>query len=117
MTKSNFSGMIDRRQLVGMLSVSLVGVSIRPPFALAAADISIGMVLPFTGATGPYGPDMKKSADLVVKTINDAGGILGGRRLQLYRRLGDKRDDQRHGHPQAVGRQQSRDGRRILGKP
>lgn len=84
MTKSNFSGMIDRRQLVGMLSVSLVGVSIRPPFALAAADISIGMVLPFTGATGPYGPDMKKSADLVVKTINDAGGILGGRRLQLY---------------------------------
>ncbi len=27
---------------------------------------------------------MKKAADLVVKAINDAGGVLGGRKLQLY---------------------------------
>jgi branched-chain amino acid transport system substrate-binding protein len=82
MTKSN--GMLDRRQVVGMLGVSLAGLSVRPTFAQGAGDIPIGMVLPFTGATGPYGPDMKKSADLVVKTVNDAGGILGGRRIQLY---------------------------------
>ena len=42
------------------------------------------MVLPFSGATGPYGADMKKAADIVVKMINDAGGILGGRKLHLY---------------------------------
>lgn len=82
MTKSN--GMLDRRKVIGMLGVSLAGLGIRPLFAQEAGDIPIGMVLPFTGATGPYGPDMKKSADLVVKAINDAGGILGGRKLQLY---------------------------------
>ena len=42
------------------------------------------MVLPFSGATGPYGADMKKAADIVVKIINDGGGILGGRKLHLY---------------------------------
>ncbi|RTL55200.1 MAG: amino acid ABC transporter substrate-binding protein [Bradyrhizobiaceae bacterium] len=83
MTKSN--GMLDRRQVVGLLGgVSLAGLGVRPTFAQTAGDIPIGMVLPFTGATGPYGPDMKKSADLVVKTINDAGGILGGRKIQLF---------------------------------
>ncbi|WP_165421426.1 ABC transporter substrate-binding protein [Bradyrhizobium sp. Leo170] len=82
MTKSDW--MLNRRQLVGMMGVSLAGLAVRPGFALGAGEIPIGMVLPFTGATGPYGPDMKKAADLVVKTINDASGVLGGRKLQLY---------------------------------
>jgi len=82
MTKRN--GMLDRRQVVGLLGVSLAGFGVRPTLAQAAGDIPIGMVLPFTGATGPYGPDMKKSADLVVKAINEAGGILGGRKIQLF---------------------------------
>jgi branched-chain amino acid transport system substrate-binding protein len=76
--------LLNRRQAVGALGASLAGLAIRPSFAEGAGDIPIGMVLPFTGATGPYGPDMKKAADLMVKTINDAGGILGGRKLQLY---------------------------------
>jgi branched-chain amino acid transport system substrate-binding protein len=75
---------LNRRQMVGALGVSLAGFGLRPSFAQGAGDIPIGMVLPFTGATGPYGPDMKKAADLMVKTINDAGGILGGRKLQLF---------------------------------
>jgi branched-chain amino acid transport system substrate-binding protein len=75
---------LNRRQVVGALGVSLAGLGLRPSFAQAASDVPIGMVLPFTGATGPYGPDMKKAADLMVKTINDAGGILGGRKLQLF---------------------------------
>ncbi|MBY0383291.1 MAG: ABC transporter substrate-binding protein [Xanthobacteraceae bacterium] len=83
MTKSN--GMLNRRQVVGLLGgVSLAGLGVRPIFAQGVEDIPIGMVLPFTGATGPYGPDMKKSADLMVKTINESGGILGGRKLKLY---------------------------------
>jgi branched-chain amino acid transport system substrate-binding protein len=75
---------LNRRQVVGVLGLSLAGLGSRPSFAEGAGEIPIGMVLPFSGATGPYGPDMKKAADLVVKTINDAGGILGGRKLQLY---------------------------------
>src|SRR5580704_224849 len=75
---------LNRRQVVGALGVSLAGLGLRPSIAQGASDVPIGMVLPFTGATGPYGPDMKKAADLMVKTINDAGGILGGRKLQLF---------------------------------
>jgi branched-chain amino acid transport system substrate-binding protein len=75
---------LNRRQVVGALGVSLAGLGPRPSIAQGASDVPIGMVLPFTGATGPYGPDMKKAADLMVKTINNAGGILGGRKLQLF---------------------------------
>jgi branched-chain amino acid transport system substrate-binding protein len=82
MTNSNVP--IHRRRVVGMMGLSLAGLVARPAFAETADDIPLGMVLPFTGATGPYGPDMKKAADLVVKAINDAGGILGGRKLRLY---------------------------------
>lgn len=83
MTKSDV--MFNRRHVVGMLGLSLSGLAPRLSFAQAAGgDIPIGMVLPFTGATGPYGPDMKKAADLVVKMINDAGGVLGGKKLQLF---------------------------------
>ncbi|HEY0218750.1 MAG TPA: ABC transporter substrate-binding protein [Afipia sp.] len=82
MTKS--TGTLNRRQIVGMLGVSFTALGLRPSFGQSAGEVPIGMVLPFSGATGPYGPDMKKAADLVVKTINDAGGILGGKKLNLY---------------------------------
>ncbi|RTM15304.1 MAG: ABC transporter substrate-binding protein [Bradyrhizobiaceae bacterium] len=75
---------INRRHLLaGLGAASLAGLAGKPALA-QAAEIPIGMVLPFSGATGPYGPDMKKAADLVVKIINDGGGILGGRKLHLY---------------------------------
>jgi len=75
---------ISRRHvLAGLGAASLTGLTGASALA-QAAEIPIGMVLPFSGATGPYGPDMKKAADLVVKIINDAGGILGGRKLHLY---------------------------------
>ncbi len=48
------------------------------------ADVPVGLVLPFTGATGSYGPDMKKAAELAAAMVNDAGGVLGGRRLRLF---------------------------------
>ena len=82
MARSNI--LIHRRRVIEMMGLSLAGLMAKPSFAEGAGEIPLGMVLPFTGATGPYGPDMKKAADLVVKAINDAGGILGGRKLQLY---------------------------------
>jgi branched-chain amino acid transport system substrate-binding protein len=75
----------DRRHVIaGLGASSLVGLSGVAALAQEAADVPIGMVLPFSGATGPYGADMKKAADIVVKIINDGGGILGGRKLRLY---------------------------------
>ena len=78
--------MPNRRDvLAGLSALPFAGVAGGRAFAQAGgADIPIGMVLPFSGATGPYGPDMKKAADIVVKMINDHGGLLGGRKLALY---------------------------------
>lgn len=75
---------VDRRQvLAGMSALPLTAALPKPLFA-QSGDIPIGMVLPFSGATGPYGPDMRKAAQMVVKMINDGGGVLGGRKLQLF---------------------------------
>ena len=77
--------LLNRRHVVtGLGATSFAAVTGAPVFAQAADEIPIGMILPFSGATGPYGPDMKKAADIVVKIINDAGGILGGRKLHLF---------------------------------
>ncbi len=73
-----------RRVIAGLGASALLGIADRRALAEDAAEIPIGMVLPFSGATGPYGPDMKKAADIVVKVINDGGGILGGRKLHLF---------------------------------
>ncbi len=48
------------------------------------ATIPIGVALPMTGNAGAYGPDMGEAAKRTVAKINGAGGILGGRRLELF---------------------------------
>jgi branched-chain amino acid transport system substrate-binding protein len=74
----------SRRQVMAGLAALPAAALLRTPAAAQAAEVPLGMVLPFSGATGPYGPDMKKAAELVVKQVNDAGGILGGRKLKLF---------------------------------
>jgi branched-chain amino acid transport system substrate-binding protein len=46
--------------------------------------IPIGVGLPMTGNAAAYGPDMAEAAKRTAAKINDAGGILGGRRLELF---------------------------------
>lgn len=46
------------------------------------APINIGVLLPFTGSQGAYGPDMRKAAEVTTKMINDGGGILNGRKFR-----------------------------------
>jgi branched-chain amino acid transport system substrate-binding protein len=48
------------------------------------ADINIGVLLPFTGSQGAYGPDMRKAAELTTKMVNESGGILNGRKFKLF---------------------------------
>src|ERR1700759_2821379 len=57
---------------------------IRPDWANAAADpIKVGIATDLTGAIGYAGNANANVAKMVVKDINDAGGILG-RRIQLF---------------------------------
>jgi len=87
MTDDSANRRLTRRSLLGGAG-ALVGVFTgAAPLVRAraqGADIPIGMVLPFSGATGAYGPDMKKAAELMVARINDGGGVLGGRKLRLF---------------------------------
>lgn len=62
-----------------ILASALVGGSA----AYAQDPVRIGLVLPFTGATAVYGKDAKAAADWAAREINDAGGILDGRQLEL----------------------------------
>ncbi len=48
------------------------------------AAIPIGVALPLTGNAGAYGPDMGEAAKRTAAKINAAGGILGGRKLELF---------------------------------
>lgn len=48
------------------------------------APIPIGVALPLTGSAGAYGPDMAEAAKRTAARINSAGGILGGRKLELH---------------------------------
>ncbi len=76
--------LINRRTVVAGLAALPAAGLLQTPAAAQASDVPLGMVLPFSGATGPYGPDMKKAAELVVQQVNSAGGILGGRKLKLF---------------------------------
>jgi branched-chain amino acid transport system substrate-binding protein len=49
-----------------------------------SATIPIGVALPMTGNAGAYGPDMAEAAKRTADLINRSGGILGGRKLQLF---------------------------------
>ncbi len=77
-------GITRRRALQGLGAVAGAAVAapwVRP--AIANEPIRIGMVIPFTGATGAYGPEMEKAARLVARQINEAGGLLNGRKIEL----------------------------------
>jgi branched-chain amino acid transport system substrate-binding protein len=43
----------------------------------AGGPLKIGMLFDYTGSLGEFGPNMETGAQLAVKQINDAGGVLG----------------------------------------
>jgi branched-chain amino acid transport system substrate-binding protein len=51
--------------------------------AFAADPVRIGLALPLSGAAATYGNEARMGAELAAQEINDAGGILGGRKIQL----------------------------------
>lgn len=59
------------------------GWVLRPDWAHAASPIKIGIATDVTGALAPSGNSYWQTAQLAVKRINDAGGILG-RPVELH---------------------------------
>jgi branched-chain amino acid transport system substrate-binding protein len=76
---------VPRRTVLGGMAAAGAFTLAAPYVARAQqGDINIGALLPFTGSQGAYGPDMRKAAELTTKIVNDAGGILGGRKFKLF---------------------------------
>ena len=76
-----------RRKVLKTLGAAAITPLAAPFLNLAhaqGATIPIGVALPMTGNAGAYGPDMGEAAKRTVAKINGAGGILGGRKLELF---------------------------------
>jgi branched-chain amino acid transport system substrate-binding protein len=53
------------------------------PATAAADSVKIGLALPLSGAAATYGQDSQHGADYAAELINQRGGILGGRKIEL----------------------------------
>ena len=70
-----------RRTVVGALTATVAS----PLVARAQGNpVRIGVLAPLTGGGGPYGPNIVKASKLAAEQINKAGGILGGRMIELF---------------------------------
>ena len=62
-----------------LLLASLTATMLAGP--VAAEDIKLGVVLGFTGPIESLTPDMAAGAELAMKEVSDAGGILDGSKV------------------------------------
>src|ERR1700749_1648280 len=64
-----------------MKSIKLLGLAIGATLALSTAafaqDITVAVAGPMTGGESAFGRQMKNGADMAVKDVNAAGGVLG----------------------------------------
>jgi ABC-type branched-subunit amino acid transport system substrate-binding protein len=88
--QSQDAATLSRRQVLrsaawtwGAVATGATTWVIRPPWASAQVPIKVGIATDLTGAIGYAGNANANIAKLVVKEINDKGGVLG-RPLELY---------------------------------
>jgi len=61
--------------------------------AMAAGDpVKIGVIAPMSGSLATYGESTTNGIKLAIDEINAAGGVLGGRELQVISYMDDKGD-------------------------
>jgi branched-chain amino acid transport system substrate-binding protein len=74
----------SRRRLLGAIAAGGALALIGRPRLLAAetAPIRLGLIVPLTEDSGPYGPNIMRAQQAVVAEVNAAGGVLG-RPLEL----------------------------------
>ena len=73
---------VSRRFLLG----GIAALPFAPHLANAQTSepIRIGVLAPLTGGGGPYGADIVKASKLAADQINASGGVLGGRKIELF---------------------------------
>lgn len=71
-----------RRTILGASLAAGAMAGLPAPARAQDAPISLGALLPLSGAGGSYGPTMAKASKAVVDQVNGGGGI-GGRRIEL----------------------------------
>jgi branched-chain amino acid transport system substrate-binding protein len=75
----------DRRNV--MLSLgAVVAATVQlayAPGAMAADPVKIGLALPLSGAAATYGQELQRGAEYAADLVNQRGGILGGRKIEL----------------------------------
>ncbi|SEU35737.1 ABC transporter substrate-binding protein [Stigmatella erecta] len=77
---------LSRRVILGAAAAAgavPLAIHLLRPAPATGPVIRLGLIAPFTGNTGAYGPDMEKAARLTVEQINAAGGLLDGHTLEL----------------------------------
>jgi branched-chain amino acid transport system substrate-binding protein len=77
----------NRRHIIKSIGAATASTLAAPYLNLAhaqASPVPLGVALPLTGNAGAYGPDMAEAAKRTAAKINDSGGILGGRKLELF---------------------------------
>lgn len=75
----------DRRKVVFSLG-AIVAATVQlayAPGAMAADPVKIGLALPLSGAAATYGQELQRGAEYAADLINQRGGILGGRKIEL----------------------------------
>jgi ABC-type branched-subunit amino acid transport system substrate-binding protein len=80
----NQGQVLRKATLVGL--ILFVGLTILPIPDVPAAEkapIKIGVVLPLSGGLEVFGQQEIQGAKMAVAEINEAGGVLGGRKLEL----------------------------------
>ena len=71
-----------KKDFLRRFGVFAAGLSVA--VAASAADpVKIGVAVPLTGAAASYGTDTRLGAEAAADRINAAGGILGGRKIEL----------------------------------
>lgn len=76
---------------------AMVSIACGPAPTLPREDtvpVPIGMIAPLSGELGADGPDWRDAVRLAVREVNSAGGVLPGRRVDLFIEDGESRTEQ-----------------------
>ena len=84
MTQSRSHRVLGRRNLVASAAALLLACTTGTAFA--ADPIKIGLITALSGQSALAGEAISRGLGIAIDEINAAGGVLGGRKLELVRR-------------------------------
>ena len=75
-----------------LTAIVLVLTTLIVPALAAGEPVKIGVIAPMSGSLATYGESTTNGIKLAIDEINAAGGVLGGRELQVISYMDDKGD-------------------------